>query len=67
MIHRDIKPENVLLHDGQALVADFGIALAVSQASGTRVKMFDDCITLIASPVARWRAALRPTLRRFPP
>ena len=29
MIHRDIKPENILLHDGHALVADFGIALAV--------------------------------------
>ena len=31
VIHRDIKPENVLLHDGSALVADFGIALAISQ------------------------------------
>ena len=35
VIHRDIKPENILLHDGAALVADFGIALAVSQAGGT--------------------------------
>jgi len=28
VIHRDIKPENILLHDGRAFVADFGIALA---------------------------------------
>jgi serine/threonine-protein kinase len=34
IVHRDIKPENILLHDGTALVADFGIALAVSQAGG---------------------------------
>ncbi len=33
VIHRDIKPENILLHDGSALVADFGIALAASTAN----------------------------------
>jgi eukaryotic-like serine/threonine-protein kinase len=37
VIHRDIKPENILLHDGSALVADFGIALAVSSAGGNRM------------------------------
>src|SRR5437868_1603223 len=37
VIHRDLKPENVLFHEGQPLVADFGIALAVSQAGGHRI------------------------------
>jgi len=37
VIHRDIKPENILLHDGRAIVADFGIALAVSAAAGGRM------------------------------
>ena len=34
VVHRDIKPENILLHDGHALVADFGIGKALSDASG---------------------------------
>jgi tRNA A-37 threonylcarbamoyl transferase component Bud32 len=37
IVHRDIKPENVLLQDGHALVADFGIALALEQAGGERI------------------------------
>ncbi|HEU5048708.1 MAG TPA: protein kinase [Gemmatimonadales bacterium] len=37
IVHRDIKPENILLQDGAALVADFGIALAVQQAGGERL------------------------------
>jgi serine/threonine-protein kinase len=37
VIHRDIKPENILLNDGSALVADFGIALAVQQSGGERM------------------------------
>src|SRR4026209_1421174 len=37
VIHRDINPENILLHDGRPMVADFGIALAVSAAAGGRM------------------------------
>jgi serine/threonine-protein kinase len=37
VVHRDIKPENILIHEDQALVADFGIALAVSAAGGARM------------------------------
>jgi len=37
VIHRDIKPENILLRDGRPMVADFGIALAVSAAAGGRM------------------------------
>ncbi len=37
VVHRDIKPENILLLDEIALVADFGIAVAVSTAGGDRL------------------------------
>jgi serine/threonine-protein kinase len=37
VIHRDIKPENILFQEGEAMLADFGIALAVKEAGGHRL------------------------------
>jgi serine/threonine-protein kinase len=37
VVHRDVKPENILLHEGQALVADFGIALAATRSGAERL------------------------------
>ena len=37
VIHRDIKPENILLHEGEATLADFGIALAARKSGGQRL------------------------------
>ena len=37
IVHRDVKPENILLQNGHAIVADFGIALAVQAAGGQRM------------------------------
>src|SRR5688572_1856747 len=37
VVHRDIKPENILLYQNEAMVADFGIALAMSAAQSPRI------------------------------
>ena len=39
VVHRDVKPENILLQSGHALVADFGIALALQNAGGARLTL----------------------------
>ena len=52
VVHRDIKPENILLSGRHALVTDFGVAKAVSEATGRQ-----------SSPPRAWRSARRPTWR----
>jgi serine/threonine protein kinase/tetratricopeptide (TPR) repeat protein len=41
VIHRDIKPENILLQEGEPVVADFGVATAISAAGGDNVYLTD--------------------------
>ncbi len=53
VIHRDIKPANILLQDGHALVADFGIALAVQAAGGQRMTQTGPTVQAIARVLRR--------------
>ncbi|CAN5865931.1 hypothetical protein BH24GEM1_BH24GEM1_11420 [soil metagenome] len=41
VVHRDIKPENILLQEGEPVVADFGVATAISAAGGDSVYVTD--------------------------
>jgi serine/threonine-protein kinase len=41
VIHRDIKPENILLQEGEPVVADFGVATAISAAGGDSIYITD--------------------------
>jgi eukaryotic-like serine/threonine-protein kinase len=41
VIHRDIKPENILLQEGEPVVADFGVATAISAAGGDNIYITD--------------------------
>jgi serine/threonine-protein kinase len=62
VIHRDIKPENILLHDGSALVAEFGIALAASKAGGTRMTETGMSLgtPITCRPSRRWESGRLP-------
>lgn len=39
VVHRDVKPENIMIHDGVAMVTDFGIGKAVSEAGAERITL----------------------------
>ncbi len=45
-VHRDIKPENIMLHEGHAVVADFGIGKAVAAAAETQEAITQTGVTV---------------------
>ncbi len=50
VVHRDIKPENILLHEGHAVVADFGIGKAVVAAAGTEASTLTQVGITVGTP-----------------
>jgi len=50
VVHRDIKPENILFQSGHAVVADFGIARAITAAGGTRSRALTQPGAVIGTP-----------------
>ena len=50
IVHRDIKPENILLHEGHAVVADFGIGKALVAASAATGMMFTQIGVTVGTP-----------------
>ena len=50
IVHRDVKPENILLHEGHAVVADFGIGRALAAASAATGLMFTQIGVTVGTP-----------------
>jgi eukaryotic-like serine/threonine-protein kinase len=51
VVHRDIKPENILLHEGHAVVADFGIGKALTAASEQQTMATQAGVTMVGVTV----------------